>query len=146
MEHLHIGGDTRLRESVKRCVLVAFNTPDIIKYSQAMHGINSRIHVKALREQGVKIHDVYDAFMVVHPKLREFFTSVNEKSGVLMYLESAIMKNILLELHSRGINGLPLHDAVIHNRGDSELVSQIMREQYTSFTGGNEIIVKTVKR
>ena len=82
---------------------------------------------------GISVKQVQSQILHAHPEVsHRFFTGIGLH---LMFLESQIMIDILLALMSRGIVGLPIHDAVIVPRFKEAEAREIMLAMFKRHTG-----------
>lgn len=123
----------KTRDAIKKCILVAFNTPDVLTCARAFN-YNHRKDSKTLSKFGVKSKDVYEAFLKVNPGLYEVFNDIENKSHILMFHESRIMKNCLLNAREKGIYAAPIHDAMSCKKGYEGKIKEIMEEEYRKYT------------
>jgi len=76
---------------------------------------------------------VVDAFKKVHPVIAKYLCS--NYSNKLMFEESEIMTDILLELMRLGIPALPIHDSLLFPYTHTETVREVMLRCYRNRTG-----------
>jgi hypothetical protein len=77
--------------------------------------------------QKLKYQDIWFAVLRRHPKLRSVLSTRN--IGYRMtWFESDIMVSILLQMKSRGIVCLPIHDGLICPQSKADQVQQIMSQ------------------
>ena len=80
-----------------------------------------------------KIEDIVAAIVEYHKPINQyFFTHVGLE---LMFQESQILVDILLQLMEKDIVALPVHDAVIVAQSASEEAHQVMVEAFERHTG-----------
>ena len=84
-----------------------------------------------IAEDLAAVIQMIDEFKEHHAPIKEFlFSGV----GVaLQNKDSNIMEEILMELHRRGILGLPIHDSVIVEAQHEELLKDLMMKAYRKF-------------
>ena len=71
-----------------------------------------------------------------HKPLKDLLFKNNDNIGCkLQYLDSRIMRAILLRLQSKNIVALPVHDSVICQRKHALYVKNIMKEEYKRIMG-----------
>jgi hypothetical protein len=134
------GDESLLRDYVKQCVLVAFNTPNKGSYLKAMRW-NYKEETGALLTHGILLEHVYDAFAHVHPAIARAFINKEHKPDLLMYHESTIMMTVLDRLRAQSIPALPIHDGLLCPVQHADTVCGEMAGRYGAYTG-REIIVK----
>jgi len=76
--------------------------------------------------RGWNVRDTKDAILQVHPALRSAWA--RGLGYRMMFVESEILVSVWLELISRGITALGLHDGVIVARSKEKLVMEVMTE------------------
>ena len=83
--------------------------------------------------EGWTVKRLKDAVLKVHPPLKKAW---GQKLGLtLMHQESEILLAILLELASRGIPALGLHDGLITAQSHMEIAREVMERQGHALTG-----------
>jgi len=123
-----------LRKIIKHCIFVMINAKSYKSYVVSFNKKESkRAMVKSLRSAEIGLKDVYEAFCKVHEPIAQFINT-NASIG-LMLEESNIMQNVLFELMKRDINAIPLHDSVIFEKGNDEVVKSVMESEYFKQTG-----------
>ncbi|MBD3247549.1 hypothetical protein GF378_02930 [Candidatus Pacearchaeota archaeon] len=130
------------RDAIKKCILVAFNTPDVLTCARAFN-YNHRKDSKRLSKLGVKSKDVYEAFLKTNPGLYGVFHNIENKSHHLMFHESSIMKKCLVKAKEKGIYAAPIHDSMVCEKGYETQVKDIMEQEYRKYTEKN--IVAEIK-
>lgn len=79
-----------------------------------------------------------DRFIKMHPQIADrFYSNIGLN---LQNLDSQIMHNILMELKSQDIVGLPIYDSVIVKKKHKELLRSIMIDKYKKLFGFDPII------
>jgi len=142
IEKLGLKKSSNLRDAIKKCVLIAFNTSNFSSCSKAMYW-NNRKDARLLKKRGTNIRKVCDTFIELNPKVEYLFNSKSIVANSLMFHESIIMRKLLKNLSGKGINALPLHDSLIYDNKYKGRVEDVMRKTYQSVTG-NDIGIKTL--
>ena len=139
--------DKRLRQIMKICVYSGINAKNYLSYSRSFNkkpwerSGKERISSKYtayeqkqyLESKGFTIKDVYNATKIVHSKIERFFYT---NTGVLLMLkESNIISNVIDRLIELDILAIPLHDCMICQKGNEEIVKKIMQDEYKKYTG-----------
>lgn len=129
------------REAVKKSIIVAVNAADYREYARAMAG-NHMPQVKHLIKNGARLKDVYGSMVRVYGNRNGFFDYNPDRPAIMQHHESNILKTVMGELIEKGIDAVPLHDAVIYDADHEGTVEQIMKDKYRIYTG-NDIAVKS---
>ncbi|MGD9733721.1 MAG: hypothetical protein AB7U45_16220 [Desulfamplus sp.] len=122
-------GDGSLRDAYKIVSLVSINAEPR----------GSHIAVRdALADNGFEIAEDLQAVIQMMDEFKEYHAPIKEFlfSGVgvdLQNKDSNIMEEILMELHHRGIVGLPIHDSVIVEAQHERLLKELMIQTYRKF-------------
>lgn len=124
--------DKELRDVVKQSIIIAINAKSFREFSSTMF-LKRYDDFMNLKRRNISLRDLFIAFEKVHPELKKYLTS--DMGIELMLEESNIMENILLRLHEENISGLPLFDCVIYQKGNDNIVKEIMEEEYLKYTG-----------
>ena len=122
----------KLRDVIKVCLLVVINAKSYKSFVSSMNK-NYNKEYRLLKKYGLTYKQVVDAIKRVHSPIAKYIHS--NMSHALMFIESNIMEDILMEMAYRGILGLPLHDSIITQRGNEDLIKEILRRTYKKHTG-----------
>ena len=134
IEELGAHSNEALRDIIKHCIFVMINAKSYKSYVVSFNKKKeNRAMVKQLKDAGMTLSSVYDAFCKIHEPISMFINS--NASISLMLEESNIMQNVLMELMNNNINALPLHDSVIFEVGSDEIVKKVMENEYFKYTG-----------
>jgi len=96
---------------------------------------------KVMFPRRIKCHDVTEAILRLHPKLKGVLSSY-EIGHRLQFLESKIMMGVLGKCQRRNIVALPVFDCVVVKASAESAVREIMRREFKATTG----LEVTVKR
>ncbi len=122
-----------IRKAIKKLVIIGFNTPNMHSCIKAFN-FNNREESRLLKESRIAPKEIYQTFVRINPGIREFFTSSSNKPHHVMFVESQIMREIMQDLDSKGILGVPLHDEIISKKEDKVKVYQTMKKSYQAIT------------
>ena len=144
IKELGIASTPATRDAVKIVVNAALMTADRIKCSKAINYNYRETHAKVIKDAGLKVADVYNAFMQVHKRIGPVFKEGNGLVHILMFHESNILVMNMIELMAGNIDSLALHDAAIPVLDDRNLekVPEIMERNYKIYTRGGRVQVK----
>ena len=134
IKELNVNPNCYLRDIIKHCIFVMINAKSYKSYVVSFNRKEEkRAMVKELRMANISLKMVYDAFCKIHKPINKFINS--NASISLMLEESNIMQNVLCELMNKNINGLPLHDSVVFEKGHDLVVKEVMEIEYFKYTG-----------
>lgn len=84
-------------------------------------------------DTSTKVGDVVDAILQAHAPIAPlFFTNQGLR---VMFIESQILVAVLLKLMEQGIIALPVHDALVVERGHAPMVKEVMVTTFRAHTG-----------
>lgn len=122
-----IPGWERAREGIKKLISIMLNS----EHSYEIYvpsSIKRTYKVRPDTEQRL-----FDDIRQFHAPIAHLFrTPLGTK---FMFLESEILIDILLELNSKGITALPIHDCVLVKQSDSDTAKGIMLRVFNEHTG-----------
>ncbi|MBF0205074.1 MAG: hypothetical protein HQK67_12400 [Desulfamplus sp.] len=129
-------GDGSLRDAYKIVSLVSINAKP--------RGAHMAVR-DALADNGFEIAEDLDAVIQMTNQFKEHHAPIKEFlfSGVgvdLQNKDSMIMEEILMQLHRRGILGLPIHDSVIVEAQHEGLLKDLMMQTYERFMGFESVL------
>jgi len=83
--------------------------------------------------EGTKLRDVVSLVRSCHPAIADLFgTGIGFR---LMFTESNILIEAMLDLYARGVAALPLHDSVLVAASEAEVARAVMEEAFERATG-----------
>lgn len=131
LKELNIRKTKDRRAAIKSAFLTAFNIDTLHGfYTYTGQDKQYKQHLKKFR----KPKEIYDAILVLYPELKGYLCC-GDKSHELQGADSIIMIMILENLAKRGIKALSVHDSVICQVQDKNVVERVMKAAYKSCMG-----------
>jgi hypothetical protein len=98
--------------------------------------------IEVCEATGVGIEAIQAAIRKTHPAIAHHFFSAERIGFKLLNIESNIMIRVLIELGTKGIVGLPFHDAVMVPSSASGTGRAIMDKVYAQHVHGAQAVIK----
>lgn len=132
-DEIGIESTKALRRCIKHICMVAINAMSYKSFMSA-YNVDMGYEIrKVVETYGIAVKDVLCAFEAAHPALKQY---INSDIGIQLQSDDGdIMMDILQQMQSDDILGLPLHDSIICQKGNEDRVAEIMKEKYEEYTG-----------
>jgi hypothetical protein len=145
-----MGFPSATKEMVKKIFLVSINAKSESELKQVLYkdrldeisanvyrqnlGLLPRLIVlDEMKKMMLKPKTILKAYKSVHPLIRKYFFT--NQSNKLMFEESEILTDVLLELMKLEIPALPIHDSLLFPKQYKDKVKQVMLDCYHNHTG-----------
>lgn len=128
--------DLEFRKAIKKCVNIAINVKNQKAFVGALVNPKREKDKKTyeiLKRYSIRPKEVLNKICESHPKVKSYL--LKEQGLKLMKIESDIMQDILFKLSIIDVLALPLHDSIICQKGNEEIVETIMKNVYRKHTG-----------
>ncbi|MFC1648921.1 hypothetical protein ACFL1B_05680 [Nanoarchaeota archaeon] len=122
-----------LREAVKLSVINYIITDRPVKTQKIMQRERSSDY-EVLLSHNVGVPDVIGAFQKAHPELKKIMGVERVRGKEYEFFEKKIMDLVLRDVSAEGINVIPLFDGVRCPAANSNRVSEIMSNAFSTYT------------